>query len=275
MTDAPGKLRRSDGLGAVDGRRPSATAGEATVTLAARARAIEPRRGRSSWNGHEYGRGYGVLCLPFDSGHLLGLRVIPESDFAPYVSIWHRSPAGEWDIYVDGPSLETACPRYWGPATRAVAFATIDVAWTGPADLRVRMDEPALEWSLSMRAPPLLRALNAIDSALPPWTWRLAPLLRFREWVARRYLGYGDVRLAFTAASGHDATLLARRNYHVVASTANLEGTSLGAPVRLDENPTIADVPLPAAPSFFVGEAQAAIRDPAEYRRTRDRVDPG
>ncbi len=242
------------------------------MTLAAKARAIEPRTGRSPWAGHEYGRGYAVLALPFDSGHLLGLRVFPENDFAPYVSVWHRSPDGDWEIFVDGPALETACPRYWKPATETVGFASIDVAWTAPNDLRVEVDDPALEWTLSMGAQSPLRALNAVNAALPRWTWRVDALVRLREWVARHYLEYGDIRLSFTTASGHETVLLALENYRIDTTTARLEGRSLGEPVSLDENPTIGDVPLPSAPSFVFGEAHAAIRDEAEYRRAKERV---
>jgi hypothetical protein len=150
------------------------------VNLAARARAIAPRADRSPWDGYEHARGYGVLNLPFDSGHLLGLRVFPENDFAPYVSVWHRPPGEDWAIYVDGPSLETACPRYWGTATSESAFAAIDVEWTGPNDLRVTMADPALEWTLSMGAPPFLRLLNGVEAALPLWNWRIGAVRRIR-----------------------------------------------------------------------------------------------
>lgn len=245
------------------------------MNLAAKARAIEPRTGESPWSGHEYGRGYGVLVCPFDSGHLLGLRVFPENDFAPYVSFWHRAPGEDWAIYVDGPSLDTACPRYWGPATGTTALAEIDVNWTGRRELRVTMDEPALDWRLSMAAPPIMRGLNTLEAALPRWTWRVGTLRRLREWVARRYHGYGDIELAFTSASGHEVVLLARENYRVDASTARLDGQSLGEPVTLDRNPTVGGVALPAAPSFAFGEAQARIDDPDEYRRTRARVRGG
>lgn len=159
------------------------------MNLAARLRAIEPGTGRSAWAGHEHGRGYGVLALPFDSGHLLGLRVFPRNDFAPYVSVWHRPPEGAWAIYVDGPARDAACPRYWGPAVGTSARAAIDVRWTGPRHLAVSMDEPALEWALELTAPPLLRTLNGVEARLPRWTWRVARLRRLREWVARRYLG--------------------------------------------------------------------------------------
>ncbi len=240
------------------------------MNLAARARSIEPAAGRSPWAGHEHARGYGVLNLPFDSGHLLGLRVFPQNDFAPYVSVWHRPPDGDWAIYVDGPSLEGACPRYWGPAAGETAHAAIDVEWTGPTDLRVTMDDPALDWTLSMGAPPGLRLLNAVEAVLPTRTWRVGGLRALRRAVARYYLGYGDIDLSFTAASGHDVVLLARRNYRIEASEATLAGRGLGEPAALEENPRIAGVALPKVPSFVFGQAQAPIRDRAAYERLRE-----
>jgi len=39
--------------------------------------------------------GYGVMGLPFRSGHVLGLRRFPASSIGPgYRSVWHRDPQG-------------------------------------------------------------------------------------------------------------------------------------------------------------------------------------
>jgi hypothetical protein len=88
----------------------------------------------------EYVKGWGVSGLPFESGHVLALRVFPENDFSPYRTIWHRDPGGQWPIYLDGQRLDTACPRYYGPAYTHIGHAQIDLEWTGPASLRVTMD---------------------------------------------------------------------------------------------------------------------------------------
>lgn len=56
--------------------------------------AIEPDMGEAPWLGHEYVRGWGVFGLPFDSGHVLALRVFPQSSFGPYRTLWHRDPGG-------------------------------------------------------------------------------------------------------------------------------------------------------------------------------------
>lgn len=86
------------------------------MDLADELQAIEPRVAHSPVSGYEYVRGYGVYALPFDSGHVLALRVFPENDFAPYSTIWHRTPEGDWSIYADSPRLDIACPRYYSAA---------------------------------------------------------------------------------------------------------------------------------------------------------------
>jgi len=55
------------------------------------------------WAGHEYVKGWAVFALPYDSGHVLALRVLPEANLDPYRSLWHRDPDGTWALYVDAP----------------------------------------------------------------------------------------------------------------------------------------------------------------------------
>lgn len=226
-------------------------------------------RGRAPWSDHEYVKGWGVFGLPFDSGHVLALRVFPENDFAPYRTIWHRDPAGRWAIYADAPRLDIACPRYYGRACDRTAFAKIEVAWTGPSSLRVTMNDPSLEWDLTASDTPVLRTMNRISARLPLWTWRSAPLLRAREALAQRVLGMGDLRLSGTMPSGHVGTLMPQRMYLVESATATLDGSDLGRPTRAAQNPRIGDVALPARGVLAVGQAAWAILDREEHERTR------
>ncbi len=44
--------------------------------------------------------GYGVMGLPFKSGHILAMRRFPAASIGPgYISIWHRTPQGDWSFY--------------------------------------------------------------------------------------------------------------------------------------------------------------------------------
>jgi hypothetical protein len=240
------------------------------MDLAERTGGIEPRIGTSPWADHEYVRGYAVMVLPFSSGDLLGLRVWKQSDFGPFVSVWHRSPDGEWSLFNDGPSLETTCPRYWSSAVQRAELADVDVTWTGPNELRVEMEEPRLVWTMTMSAPLPLRGLNAMSSLLPLRSWKPAPLLRVREWMAKRFLGMGDLRFSFTMPNGHDTVIMPEEVFFIGESEAVLNGCSLGEPVRLETNPTIGDVPLPIRPTFVLGQAHMRITNPEEYRRARE-----
>lgn len=144
--------------------------------LRARLSDLPSVRGQAPWPDHEHVKGWGVFGLPFDSGHVLALRVFPENDFGPYRSLWHRDLDGRWSIYVDGPRLDTACPRCFGPACDETSLRRIDVDWTGPASVQVRMDSPADDWSLTATEPPTLALLNAAHGVMPLTTWR-SPLL--------------------------------------------------------------------------------------------------
>jgi hypothetical protein len=60
--------------------------------------------------------GYGVMGLPFASGHVLAMRRFPASSIGPaYTSVWHRDPAGRWDFWQNQPG-DQACSRYLGSA---------------------------------------------------------------------------------------------------------------------------------------------------------------
>jgi hypothetical protein len=237
--------------------------------LATKLSHLPPRRGRAAWKDHEYVRGWGVFGLPFDSGHVLALRVFPENDFSPYRTLWHRSPDGRWSIYVDGDRLETACPRYYGAACAHTAFARIAVEWTGPASLRVTMDAPSLEWTLTASETPVLHAINAASPRMPLWTWHSAGLVRARETLAKRVLGMGDIKLSGTMPSGHVGTLMPERMYFIDAATAVLDGRDLGRPAFMRPNPRIGEVTLPARGVLAVGQAMWQILDPQEYARMR------
>lgn len=228
-------------------------------TLAARLSAIAEATGSAPWPDHEYVRGWGVFGLPFDSGHVLALRVFPQSTFGPYRTLWHRGPDGRWSIYADAPELEHACPRYYGAACTRQARARIGLTWTGPRSLQVELDEPALTWTLTAHSTPALAVLNATSRLMPLASWRPAAMRHLRERVAER-LGMGQLQLAGTMPSGHDGILMPQRMYLVDDAHATLDGTDLGRPTRLEDNPTIGDVPLPARGVLAQGQAMWRVQ---------------
>jgi hypothetical protein len=239
------------------------------VDLASELTELPVRRGRFPWPNHEYVRGWGVFGLPFDSGHYLALRVFPENDFAPYRTVWHRDPAGSWSIFADAPRLDIACPRLYGPACAVTSHAGIDVRWVGPMSLRVTMKAPALDWRVEVTDTSLLRILNGISSRLPLWTWKRDSLLHAREFMARRLLGMGPIRLRGRMPSGHIATLMPQRMYFIESSSAVFNGEDLGRPAHRADPIDIGGVPLPCRGVLAVGQGAWEILDPLEYARAR------
>ncbi len=168
---------------------------------------------------------------------MLALRVFPENDFSPYRTVWHRDPGGRWSIH-------------------------------GPATLRITMDSPELEWTLTATSTRLLGFLNTMSAAMPLATWRRRSLIRARERLASA-LGMGQLQLTGTMPSGHTGTLMPERMYFIDDSRATLDGADLGRPARLPGNPAIGGVTLPARGVLATGQAVWEILDPAEYERTR------
>ncbi|HET6627840.1 MAG TPA: hypothetical protein VFG63_15725 [Nocardioidaceae bacterium] len=230
--------------------------------------AIEPGMGEPPWPDHEYVRGWGVFGLPFDSGHVLALRVFPQSSFGPYRTVWHRDPAGRWSIHADARHIELACPRYYAPACEHVGPARIGLTWTGPRELRITMDAPALSWTVAVARSPLMGLLNPLSASLPLVSWRPRTLVVARERLARA-LGMGRLQMAGVMPSGHSGLLMPQRMYFVNQSSAALDGVDLGRPTRLPENPMLGDVPLPARGVLAIGQAMWHIDDPDEFEDAR------
>jgi len=194
-------------------------------------------RGPAPWAGYEYVKGWAVFGLPFDSGHVLALRVMPESSIAPYRSLYHRDPLGNWALYVDGPKV-CACTRYYGAACSLTGHTRIQLEWTGPASLRVNMKHPPLDWTLTATSDRRLDLINAVNAVLPLSSWRSSLLLRVRERLAKA-LGLGELELSGITPSGDVETLMPEQIYFIEESSAALDGVELGRPIHLHENPGI------------------------------------
>jgi hypothetical protein len=238
------------------------------MSLAHELQAIEPSVRPSPLPGFEHVGGYGVFGSPFDSGHVLALRVFPQNDFVPYKTVWHRTPDGVWSIFVDAPRHDVACPRYYGAAATHVQTARITVTWMRSMDLRIEIDVPRLIWSISLQRTPLLRIMNLLSPRLPDRLWRSSVFLRLMERTGQALLGMGRVTLTGVVPNGQLAMLMPRQMFFLASAAAELNGEDLGQPARVAENPSIGGFRLPARPLFAVGRGYFEILDPVEHERT-------
>lgn len=182
-------------------------------------------------------RGYGIMAQPFDSGHVLALRVCPETDYGPFRAVWHRSPEGAWSMYVDAPDPALFCPRFFHPILRDSGRARISVSWPGRHVLEIRMDEPELFWSVRLGTSALTRIANRVLPRLPLELYRKKPMLAAIGMLADKALRLGPMDLEGTFPAGQAVLVHPRRLFLVEETRANLDGLDLGRAAPAQGNP--------------------------------------
>lgn len=84
--------------------------------------------------------GYGVMGLPFVTGHILGMRRFMASSVGPgYTSVWQRNPGGQWTFFQDEPP-EKSCHRYFGSALSEIVGSNIKIEWLSSDDFTVAIE---------------------------------------------------------------------------------------------------------------------------------------
>lgn len=199
--------------------------------------------------------GYGVMGLPFRSGHVLGLRRFPASSVGPgYRSVWHRDPTGRWTFYQDQPA-ELACTRYFGSAVDEVREGPIQIHWTGDRGFRVRAGDDDLDWTVQVGSTPVTRVFNAVGSVLPARAWNSRPLLDVMSRAAGPALRAGRVRLTGMAPNGQRFIANPLTMWVATESRATVRGVDLGEMGPAPEQARLRDFAIPQRGMFVVGRA--------------------
>ena len=197
--------------------------------------------------------GYGVMGLPFASGHILGLRRWTAASVGDhFTSIWHRDPNGRWTFYESAP-CPVACSRYFGNDVERFVETPIELDWEAPARLRVRSADGAVDWTVDMGATGRTRLMRAAGSVLPMAAWRAGPVLRAMGVMAGRMLGVGKVQLTGITSNDQHFDANPLRIWYVTDSHAVVEGEDLGPIGALKEQAHMADFYLPQRGILSVG----------------------
>lgn len=208
--------------------------------------------------------GYVVMGTPLAGGHYLALRVMLASTVGPaYRAVWHRDPAGSWAIYTTT-RPEQSCPRYFGAQARSETVPAIDVDWTSPWELRVRMGT-RLDWRIELGATPATRLMSGMGTAMPAAAWRSGPVLGAMGPVAGPALRVGKVRLRGRVPNGQWFTAAPVRVWRVTGGHARLDGLDLPAAGVLDGQARMADFWMPRRGIFSTGLAAFEALDPARH----------
>jgi hypothetical protein len=213
--------------------------------------------------------GFGVMGLPFASGHYLALRHFPATSFSPaYRSVWHRDPAGVWTFYATTPG-EHSCARYFSSATANGAVQCgIDVAWVTPWSLFVAIPG-LLEWEVEIRATPATRLMSGVGGRLPDQAWTSRRVLGALGRAAGPVLRAGRLRLAGIAPNGQRFMIAPKQVWAVATSRAALRGVDLGPVGPLRRQARLAGFRAPQRGVFVVGSGHYETFDASRHLAVR------
>jgi hypothetical protein len=202
--------------------------------------------------------GFGVMGLPFSSGHVLALRRMPASSIGPgYTSVWHRDPDGSWDFWQNQPD-ELSCPRYFGTPSTQTRRVDVELSWPTESTLRIDVPDVGLAWTSHLTSTPVTRVLNAVGQALPDAAWRNRSLLSAMGPLAGRALGAG--RVGMVGVTPNDQLFIANplRTWVIDEASAQLGREDLGTVGRLREQARLGDFWIPQRGVFAIGRTYFA-----------------
>ena len=218
--------------------------------------------------------GYGIMGLPFASGHVLGLRRWTASSVGErFTSIWHRDPSGRWTFY-ESAACDVACHRYFGADVEHVREVPVDLDWPASNRLRIRTSDGAVDWEATIGATVATRIMSATGSKLPLAAWRSGPVLSAMGTVAGRALGVGKVQLTGVTSNRQHFDANPVRVWYVTASRAVVEGEALGPIGPLAEQAHMADFYFPERGMFAVGRVFVSPIEPTRSRTEPDEIAP-
>jgi len=210
--------------------------------------------------------GYGVMGVPFSSGHILALRRFAASSVGPgYSSVWIRDPAGVWTMH-STTGAASSCPRYFGSALGSSSTVGISIRWHDDYSFSVEVgDGVDLAWDVTLAATPVTRLMSAVAGSVSERLWRNRTFLRAMGAVAGPVLGAGHLGLTGRVPNGQTFGARPHRIWFVRDSTAHLRGHSLGQASALPVQDRLADFWIPQRGIFMIGSSVFEPFDPATH----------
>jgi hypothetical protein len=198
--------------------------------------------------------GYGIMAQPFRSGHVLALRRFPHTSIgAGYTSVWHCDPRGRWTMWSDVAYLYS-CPRYFGPALAAAEQAAIELDWSGPWTIGVRI-HGILDWHTAIGPTAATRLMTALGSHLPDPLWRNRAVLAAMSRAAGPALRAGAVRLQGHVPTGQRFRVKLPTIWATTQVFAAVHGEDLGPAGPVHPQRWLGGFALPNRGLFAIGTA--------------------
>jgi hypothetical protein len=209
--------------------------------------------------------GYGVMGLPFRSGHVLAMRRFPASSVGPsYTSVWHRNPVGDWVFYANVPPRQ-ACARFFGAAASDAVETEITLAWAAPYRLRVTMPAVQFDWEVEVAPTAGTRFMSTMARLLPGAAWRSPAVLAMMGMVAGPLLSVGRVGMRGRVPNGQRFIANPRLLWAVVHSSARMAGKDFGPPGPVQPQARLGDFWIPQRGLLAIGQAYFDTFEPAVH----------
>lgn len=210
-------------------------------------------------------RGYGVMGLPFASGHVLGLRRFPLSSVGPgYTSVWHRTPEGDWEFWSTA-APELSCARYAGAVSRESRRSGLRIDWPQPGRLLVTSRDPDLRWEVVLDATRVSDLLGAVARRLPRRFLERDLVLSLVGPAAGALLRTGPLALTGRMPNGQTFRLVPDHVWPVTDSRARLRGVDLGPPRPLPRQVALGGFRIPQRGLLAVGDVSFDALDPLRH----------
>lgn len=232
---------------------------------------VEQRTGLSS-DGAELFSGYGVMAVPFASGHLLAMRRFPFTSVGPdYTSVWHLDPAKGWLFYANRPPMQS-CSRVFGSGLEESHIADIELEWPESHTFSMRVPSIDLEWTATLSQNGVSRMLNGMARLMPEPLWHQRAVLGMMGGMAGRLLHAGRLGLCGRVPNGQWFIANPRSMWLIDESSASIGGQSLGPIAPLPEQVRLADFWLPQRGMFAFGQSFFEPLDEARHHAVASRT---
>jgi hypothetical protein len=209
--------------------------------------------------------GFGVMGLPFSSGHVLALRRFMASSVGNgYTSVWHRGPDKSWTFYADVDPRH-ACTRYFGRQAAQAVVTPITIRWLDDFSFEVTIERASLYWYVSVEATPATMVMNALGTVLPDSAWKNELVLKVMGKVAGAALGLHKVGLTGIVPNGQHFIANPKIIWAVQQSYATLAGADLGKPMPLQDQAHLVDFWIPQKGILAFGQAYFDVFDPDKH----------
>ena len=210
--------------------------------------------------------GYGVVGLPFASGHVLALRRWPASSLGQsYTSVWHRNPEGRWTFIQDAPP-KLACTRYFGSEVWQYFSSPIDITWSDSWNFSVdSRGDYEVHWQVSLGDTFASRLMNALGGLIPQALWRRRLFLKSLQSLGGWFMGSGRMSLTGRLPNGQWFITQPRYMWEVASTQAQVQGRDLGDMGPLAEQARLGDFWIPQQGRFFIGQAFLENFDPDRH----------